>query len=241
MKEKKKIIIFIICLILILILVGVVFATINTNKIIENIVKSGTVQVESINIELKDSKGNVGKEIADWEPGDVNQITWNVKNIGTSAVYTRNKLQIYWNEDVFSDEQYIYLYPANMTREQIIEDFNRGENSTYAIKVTNGKINVAENISKQGIEYDFLGDVLDGSKMTDKSKEVNYNVQSLLKTTDDDNAKEDVVSFKIMFSPKTSYLYEGKTVTVKVITEAMQFTEDGKAEWQIVDTQTIGG
>ena len=45
----------------------------------------------------------------------------------------------------------------------------------------------------------------------------------------------------IYFNPKSSYLYEGKTLTVKVVTEAMQCTEDGKAEWQIVDTQSIGG
>ena len=42
-------------------------------------------------------------------------------------------------------------------------------------------------------------------------------------------------------SENVTGLYEGKTLTVKVVTEAMQCTEDGRAEWQIVDTQSIGG
>ena len=92
---------------------------------------------------------------------------------------------------------------------------------------------------KKGIEYQFLGDVLDGTKMTGKSKEVNYNSESFVNTTDDKSEVEDEIAFNILLSPNTSYLYEGKTITIKVVTEAMQFTEEGKEEWQIVDTQTI--
>ncbi|HBC84424.1 MAG TPA: hypothetical protein DCZ30_03035 [Clostridiales bacterium] len=235
MKKKKiGVIVFVI-----VIIVGIVFATVSINTMIQNMVKSGTVQVEEINLQLKDMQGNITKEIQDWEPGDVDLVTWNVKNIGTSAVYTRNKLQIYWNEEIASNNQVIYLYPANMSRQEIIEDFKKGEDSNYKLNITSGEINIDDNTIKKGIEYQFLGDVLDGTKMTGNSKEVNYNSESFENTTDDNSEVEDKIAFNILLSPNTSYLYEGKTLTIKVITEAMQFTKEGKEEWQIVDTQTI--
>lgn len=234
--KKKKIGVIIL---VIVIVVGIVLATVSINRLIQNFVKSGTVQVEEINLQLKDSEGNITKEIADWEPGDVDLVTWKVKNIGTSAVYTRNKLQIYWNEEVLSNNQVIYLYPANMSKQEIIEDFKKGEDSKYKLNVTSGEITLDDNNVKKGIEYQFLGDVLDGTKMTGKSKEVNYNSESFVNTTDDKSEVEDEIAFNILLSPNTSYLYEGKTLTIKVVTEAMQFTEEGKEEWQIVDTQTI--
>lgn len=235
MKKKKMGVIILV----IVIIVGIVLATVSINRLIQNFVKSGTVQVEEINLQLKDSEGNITKEIADWEPGDVDLVTWKVKNIGTSAVYTRNKLQIYWNEEVLSNNQVIYLYPANMSKQEIIEDFKKGEDSKYKLNVTSGEITLDDNNVKKGIEYQFLGDVLDGTKMTGKSKEVNYNSESFVNTTDDKSEVEDEIAFNILLSPNTSYLYEGKTLTIKVVTEAMQFTEEGKEEWQIVDTQTI--
>ncbi len=234
--KKKKIGVIVL---VIVIIVGIVLATVSINRLIQNLVKSGTVQVEEINLQLKDLEGNSTKEIADWEPGDVDLVTWKVKNIGTSAVYTRNKLQIYWNEEVLSNNQVIYLYPANMSKQEIIEDYKKGEESKYKLNVTSGEITLDDNTMKKGIEYQFLGDVLDGTKMTGKSKEVNYNSESFVNTTDDKSEVEDEIAFNILLSPNTSYLYEGKTITIKVVTEAMQFTEEGKEEWQIVDTQTI--
>lgn len=234
--KKKKIGVIVL---VIVIIVGIVLATVSINRLIQNLVKSGTVQVEEINLQLKDLEGNSTKEIADWEPGDVDLVTWKVKNIGTSAVYTRNKLQIYWNEEVLSNNQVIYLYPANMSKQEIIEDYKKGEESKYKLNVTSGEITLDDDTMKKGIEYQFLGDVLDGTKMTGKSKEVNYNSESFVNTTDDKSEIEDEIAFNILLSPNTSYLYEGKTITIKVVTEAMQFTEEGKEEWQIVDTQTI--
>lgn len=237
MENKKKIGITIL---IIVIIAAVALATVSIDKLLENIVQSGTVKVEKINLQLKDLEGNTSKEIADWEPGDVSLITWNVKNSGTAAVYTRNKLQIYWNEDITNSSEVIYLYPANMSKQEILEDFNKGEESQYAIDVTRGEIILDEKNTKIGIEYNFLGDVLDGTKMQGNSKEVNYNSQDYETTTDDTNNTEDAIAFNLLFSPKTSYLFEGKSVTIKVLTEAMQYTEAGKAEWQIVDSQTIG-
>lgn len=235
--KKKKIGVVIL---VVLVIVGIVLATVSINKLIQSLVKSGTVQVEEINLQLKDLEGNSSKEILDWEPGDVDLITWKVKNIGTASIYTRNKLQIYWNEEVpIEDNTIIYLYPANMSKKEIIEDFKKGENSEYKINVTSGEITLEDNTAKRGIEYQFLGDILDGTKMKGNSKEVNYNLEGFANATDDKSDIEDEIAFNILFSPKTSYLYEGKTLTIKVVTEAMQFTEEGKEEWQIVDTQTI--
>lgn len=225
---------------IIVITVGIVLAMVSTNKLIQNLVKSGTVKVEEINLQLKDLEGNTTKEIADWEPGDVDLVTWKVKNIGTAAVYTRNKLQIYWNEEVSSNNQVIYLYPANMSKQEIIEDIKKGEESEHKINANFGEIQVDDNnTSKKGIEYQFLGDVLDGTKMTGKAKEVNYNSESFENKTDDNSNVEDEIAFNMVLSPNTSYLYEGKTITIRVVTEAMQFTQEGKEEWQIIDTQTI--
>lgn len=126
-----------------------------------------------------------------------------------------------------------------MSKQEIIEDYKKGEESKYKLNVTSGEITLDDNTMKKGIEYQFLGDVLDGTKMTGKSKEVNYNSESFVNTTDDKSEVEDEIAFNILLSPNTSYLYEGKTITIKVVTEAMQFTEEGKEEWQIVDTQTI--
>ena len=238
MKNKKKKIVS--AGLIIGVVAGITFAITSSEKILENLVKSGTVEVESINLQLKDLNGNVSKEISDWEPGDVDLITWNVKNVGTAAVYTRNKIQIYWNEDVPNDSQYIYLYPANMSKEEIIEDFQKGEDSKYAIDVTSGTITLDSGKKKNGIEYSFFGDSLDGSEMVGKSKETNYNSEDFNKTTDDLSTTEDAIAFNILLSPKTTYLFGGKTITIKVVTEAMQYTDEGKAEWKIVDTQTIG-
>ena len=236
--KKKKI--GVIALVVVII-VGVVLATVTVNRLRENNVRSGTVQVANINLQLKDQAGNVVEEISDWEPGDVDQVTWTVENTGTAAVYTRNKIQIWWNEEIPDNQTpVLYLYPANMSKAEVIEDFKRGNEARYAIPVTRGDIAVDSTTNRKGIEYQVLGDVLDGTKMTGKSSEVDYNLTTSLKTTDDSSATKDVIAYNILFSPRTSYLYEGKTLTIKVITEAMQYTNAGKEEWHIVDSQTLG-
>lgn len=236
--KKKKIGVIVL---VIVIIVGVVLATVTVNRILENNVKSGTVQVANINLQLKNQAGEVVDEISDWEPGDVDQVTWTVENTGTAAVYTRNKIQIWWNEEIPEDQApVLYLYPANMSKAEVLADFRKGDEAEHAIAVTRGDIAVNSTTNKKGIEYQVLGDVLDGTAMTGKSTEVDYNLQTALKTTDDTSTTKDVVAYNILFSPKTSYLFEGKTLTIKVITEAMQFTNAGKQEWHIVDSQTIG-
>ncbi|MBE5965122.1 MAG: hypothetical protein E7252_09445 [Lachnospira sp.] len=234
-KKKSKLLIA-----SLIIIAGIVIA-VTVGGIIQAIVKAGTVKVDKINLKLTDANGNESKELRDWEPGDIDMISWKVKNIGTAAVYTRNKLQIYWNEPVDDELKVIYLYPANMSRQEILNDFKKGEEAEYAIPVEIGTIDFGGSVGeKVGIQYEFLGDVLDGTKMTGKSQEVDYNLQANVKTTDDNSSTEDDIAFYILFSPKTSFVFENKTVTINVITEAMQCTAEGKAEWQIVDSQSIG-
>ena len=88
-----------------LVIAGVSVAVVTANKVVQNTVKSGTVTVESINLQLIDEKGNSTKELSSWDPGDVETISWKVKNTGTAAVYTRNKLRVYWNEELPDNEQ----------------------------------------------------------------------------------------------------------------------------------------
>ena len=224
-----------------LIIIAGIAIAVTIGGVIQFWVKAGTVKVDKINLQISDSDGNAGKEVVDWDPGDIKRVSWKVKNIGTAAVYTRNRIVIYWNEEINTDTQMLYLYPANMSQQEIMTDYKKGEDAEHAIEVNVGDIEVEPGVTKNGLEYIFYGDVLDGSKMTGKSKEVDYNIESNVKETDDTSTTEDDIAFNIFFSNKASYLYEGKTVTVKVITEAMQCTEDGKAEWHIVDSQSIGG
>ena len=223
-----------------LIIIAGIAIAVTIGGVIQFGVKAGTVKVDKINLQISDSNGNVGKEVVDWDPGDIKRVSWKVKNIGTAAVYTRNRLVIYWNEEVNTNTQMLYLYPANMSQQEIMNDYKKGEDAEHSIEVNVGDIEIEPGVTKNGLEYTFYGDVLDGSKMTGKSKEIDYNLESNVKETDDTSATEDDIAFNIFFSNKASYLFEGKTVTVKVITEAMQCTEDGKAEWQIVDSQSIG-
>ena len=224
----------------VLVIAGVSIAAVTANKVIENTVKSGTVSVESINLQLTDETGNSTKNLTSWDPGDVETISWKVKNNGTAAVYTRNRLRVYWNEETPDNEKVLYLYPANVGKSEILNDIEKGENAEYAIKAEYGKITLDDGTVKNGYEYELFGDILDGSEMTGKSEEVNYNIQAFNSMTDDSNATEDDVAFNLVLSPKTSYLYGKNTLTIEVVTEAMQCTEDGKEAWNIVNIQTLG-
>lgn len=239
MDKRKKIIVTIV--IAVVLMLAVTIAGVAVSNTIENTVKSGTVKINDINLQVIHENGVSDNKIVGWQPSDIDEITWNVKNVGTSAIYTRNKIQVYFNDEIPENSQIIYLYPANMTRAQIIEDFEKGENSKYAIKKQIEDIKIDKNTTKKGFEYEILGDVLDGTKMTGKSSEVDYNSKDFSATSDDSSKTEDVVAFKLLFSPKASYLFQGKELSIKVVTEAMQCTDKGKAEWKIVGSQTIGG
>lgn len=223
-----------------IVIAGISIAAVTANMVVENTVKSGTVTVESINLQLTDESGNSTTNLTSWDPGCVEKVSWKVKNTGTAAVYTRNKLRVYWNEETPDNEKVLYLYPANVSKSEIKNDIAKGENAQYAIKAEYGTITLDDGTEKKGYEYELFGDILDGSEMTGKSEEVNYNIQAFDSVTDDNNATEDDVAFNLYLSQDTSYLYGDKTLTIEVVTEAMQCTEDGKEAWNIVSIQTLG-
>lgn len=241
MDNKKKKIIIITIIIASFIIIGLVYAIVTDNLSLTGKVNTGSVQIETLNLSFK--KAN-GQDVDVIEPADIDTLSWTTKNIGTSGILTRHTLEIYWNDETDENaNNLLYLYPANMSKEAILADYEKGEQSQYIIKT--------EKVSKQvdgktryGIKYVFLGDTLDGTDMTGVSKEANYNIsdstviQDNLKT-DDNETVQDSVAYKLLLSPKTSYLYQGKSVSIKVVTEAMQYTEDVSENWTVVDTQEI--
>ena len=62
----------------VLVIAGVSVAAVTANKVIENTVKSGTVSVESINLQLTDESGNSTKNLSSWDPGDVQTVSWKI-------------------------------------------------------------------------------------------------------------------------------------------------------------------
>ena len=241
MSKKKKYTIIAIIVLLSFAIIGIVYALLSDNVELRNKIKVGSVKIENLNLKLKNLKG---EDVNSLVPADINTLSWTTKNIGTSRVLTRHILEIYWTDETDENANtMLYMYPANMTNEAILADYEKGDKSEYIIKTekvsreVNGK-------TQYGIKYQFVGDALDGTSMKNISKEVNYNIskESVIDkniSTDDSNATIDEIAYKILLSPKTSYLYQGNKIHVKVITEAMQYTEDGSENWKIADIQEI--
>lgn len=244
MSKKKKITIITTVVVLFFVIIGTVYALMSDYIKIENPFTIGSVRINDINLKLTKSNG---KETTVLEPADIDTISWTTENIGTAGVLTRHTLEIYWDEDVGEEgSSLLYMYPANISKEAILADFTRvyaGEESQYLLK-TEAVSKTIGNKTKYGIKYQFVGDALNGTDGVEVSNEVNYNsdaeavIDSNI-TTDDTNKTKDEIAFRLLLSPKTSYLFQGKTVSVKVTTEAMQYTEDGSQNWTVVDTQTL--
>lgn len=234
MSEKKKKIIIITTIVLaLIIIIALGYAVITGNLNLFGKTKTGSVKIETINAKIENSKG---EKVDFLEPADINTLTWTTKNIGTSGILTRHTLEIYWNEG--ADEkssELLYLYPANISQEEILADYETGEKQIKVEKVSKTE----GNIVRYGIKYQFEGDTLDGTDMNGVSAEKDYNSPQFESTTDDKDAMLDIIEFKVFLSPKISYLYQGLPVTVTVTTEAMQYTEDGKGDWAVIDTKQI--
>ncbi len=231
MSKKKKTIIITSIVIAAFAIMGIVYALLSDNMQLINKITIGTVRIDSLNLRLTDKTGEVVELMA---PADVDTLSWTTKNIGTSGVLTRHTLEIYYEDDLD-----LYMYPANMSEEAIYEDFEKiqnGQESTYLIKTE------AITGEKKGMKYSFIGDALNGSDNEEVSKEVNYNstVATIIDAnikTDDTDKKKDEIAFRLLLSPKTTYLQQGKKISAKVTTEAMQYTEDGSENWQVVDVE----
>ena len=241
MSNKKKIGIIAAIIVISFVIMGFVYAFFSDNVQITNKIKIGTVRIDDLNLTLKKENGTLEDVL---EPADIDTISWTTKNIGTSGVLTRHILEIYWQEDTDIDaSNLLYLYPANISKQAILTDFEKiqkGEESTYLIKTES----INEEVSggkKYGMKYKFVGDALNGSDGNEVSKEVNYNSTEATIideniSTDDTSKTDDEISFRVLVTPKLSYLFQGKPVSIKVTTEAMQYTEEGEENWTVVDT-----
>lgn len=237
MNSKKKKIILIVSIIIVSFVV-ISFAYTLVTGDMELFIKNttGSVKIETLNLSFTDKNGN---KVSSIEPADICSINWQTKNIGTAGILTRHTLEIYWNEETpEKSTELLSLYPANMNKEQILEDNSNTDGTVYAIKT--------EKLTKQvdgktvyGIKYIFTGDMLDGTDKKGISKEVDYNIAEFEKTTDDNEAMQDSIAFKLLLSPEITYLYQSKKIHINVVTEAMQYVEDGNQEWKVVDVNTI--
>lgn len=234
--KNKKIIIISTIVIASFIIMGLVYAVVTENLEFFGRTTTGTVKIETLNLSFTNENGG---KVEALQPADVSNISWTTKNVGTSGILTRQTLEIYWEDNMQQNSnEILFLYPANITKEQILEDFENGAQSKYALETKNVTKKV-DNITRNGIKYTFSGDVLDGTDMTGVSKEQNYNNSEFTSTTDDNDANVDNIAYKLLLSPKTSYLYQGKKVIINITTEALQYTEDGEENWVVVDTQQI--
>ena len=244
MSKKKKIAIIATVVILSFVIIGTVYALMSDRIKLENPFTISSVKINDLNLQLTKSNGQQATVL---EPADIDTVSWTTDNIGTSGVLTRHTLEIYWDEDVGPDgSTLLYLFPANLSKEAILADFAKayaGQNTQYLLETTPVSKTVGAE-TKYGIKYQFVGDALNGSDNVEVSNEVNYNsdvtaaIDSTI-TTDDESKTQDNIAFRLLLSPKTSYLFQGKSVSVTVTTEAMQYTENGSQNWTVVDTQTI--
>ena len=243
MSTKKKTIIITAIVIAAFAIMGVVYAILSgQTQEIRNRVTVGSVVIDDVNFTIKDSNGDVAELLS---PADIDTISWTTKNEGTSAVLTRHTLEIYWGNNVE-----LFMYPANMTREAILADYEiikAGGTSEHALP-TEPITKTVQGVTKTGIKYNFIGDTLNGSESDDVSSETNYNLPNnaenadIIDTsinTDDTNKTQDEIKFKILVSPRTSYLAQGERIDAQVTTEGMQYTEDGSGNWQVVDVVTL--
>ena len=246
MSKKKKIAIISSIVIVSFIIIGIVYAFFNDYVSIKNTLRMGTVKIDTLNLTLTKENGTVlTGDVKLLEPGDLDTISWTTKNIGTSGVLTRHTLEIMWDEKINeNDLNLLALYPANMKRSAILADYanGTGENSKR-IKTTVITKGSGDNL-RYGVRYQFVGDTINGSDGNEVSNEKNYNITDaeIVDTaisTDDTDKTLDEIAFRLLLSPQTSYLFEGKSISIKVVTEAMQYTEDGSANWQVVDTEEL--
>ncbi len=242
--RKRKIITIISIVILSFTIMGIVYALLSDNMTLINKIRIGTLQIEDLNLKIINQKE---EEVESMLPGDIDILSWTTKNVGTSAVLTRQTIEIYWDDDVeqINEEsrKMIYMFPANISEEVILEDYVKGEQAQYMLKSEKVSKEIGGKV-KKGIKYQFIGDTLNGSDGNDVSKEINHNstetavIDSNI-NTDDNDAKLDEIAFRLLMNPQTSYLYEGTDIKVIITTEGMQYTEDGSESWKVLDTQEI--
>lgn len=242
-KDYKKTVIFSIIIVMVFVILMTSYALFTDVITKNNKFTMGNLKIENrdLKVENKLTK-TMETEITVWSPGDANIITWNTVNVGTVGAKTRHTIQVYWKNSNIDDsaQELIYLYPVNMTNEEILQDY-AGE-KTNAISVDRQAIIQVNNENKKGFSYTFYGDTLNGSDNKNIATEVDYdnkNFGTTEFTSVESDDTLDKIAFRILLSPSAPYLYQKEQLSVHIITEALQYTEDGNGEWQIESIQDI--
>ncbi len=241
-KDNKKLILIILIVIVSMAFVASAYAVISQVFKINQKITTGTLTLQDINVKIENRlTGLMEDTITQWSPGDASILTWDTVNTGTAAVNTRHIIQVYWDETDIDDDakNLLELYPANMTNAEVLTDYNNTK--TKAKQVDRNKIDV-DGVQKTGISFMFYGDILDGTDKTGFATEVNYNDEQYGESTftaKETNNLSDKIAFRVLLSPNTSYLYQEKHLSIRVITEAMQYSQDGVGEWVVQSTKVI--
>lgn len=242
-RDNKKIILIILIVIAGLAFIASVYAVVSEVYEINHKVKTGTVTLQDINLKIEDRLTGVMEDrLTKWSPGDASILTWDTVNTGTAAVRTRHTIQVYWNDTNIGEsaKDLLYFYPANMTNEEVLADFN--QTKSKALEIDRESTIEVDGAQKIGVSYTFLGDILDGTDKTEFAEEKNYDAEGFEEetfTTKESQTTSDKIGLRILLNPNTSYLFQEKELSIKVITEAMQYTEDGVGEWTVQSTQVI--
>lgn len=226
-KKTKTLIIIAALLAVTVLVIGIAYARLTSSEEKRNRLKVGTFDIQILNLDMKNSSNESTRTMM---PGDIDKISFTAKNNGTMAALTRHIIDIYWKDvetinsiTELDASELLVLYPSNLTDEQIRADY-AGEKTqkltvelmpTAVQKEVNGK-------TVYGLRYKFLGNTLEGSKPQGVA----------------DSDSQDI-SFKLLLSPQTSYLYQEEPIGVDVVTEGQQYTEEGSGTWTVTDSQGI--
>lgn len=216
-KRNKTIAIFVIAIVILSIFSGIVYSFFLRKNNKENELTIGSLNIEIINLNIQNKENEL---VHVMEPGDISYINWTANNIGTATCLTRHTMYVYLGfASDLADTNILYLYPANMSNEEIIADFQTDKSKMITTEATSKQV---DNKTIYGVKYQFLGETLKGTDDSDISQITSQDI-----------------SFKLLLSPKTSYLLQDKPISVDIVTEAVQYTENGARDWQVVDSENL--
>lgn len=132
---KKKIIAILIIVVLIIMLIleaSLSFFSDIVQTVANAIAGTVNISISDVLIEEEDVIGRpdeeavFAEEVPVWTVGDVNNFKWTVTNTGRSEISLTNTIRIAWDtSDDLSVEDVIYVYPANMSDDDIRDDITQ--------------------------------------------------------------------------------------------------------------------
>lgn len=201
--------------------------------------KVGTVSISDINLLVADNTGNSSESFKTWNPGDINTITWRVENTGTKSIATRNKLYLYWEDEMnnYSEaNDIVYLYPQNVLNSDIEAEM-LAKDPKSKIDIGAPKEITINGKKYTGWEYIVSGDILDGvgaDAETGDAFETDYK-----SNLNDMSSTYDSIAYKLALSNYANVHTMGKNFKVVVVTEAMQARNTADSEWETVSVKEI--